>query len=65
MHAPSDGRGEPDAKVGTKDVIIHRLGNVDDGKALTVKVGRFQVELTGEENEELLVKVFSALKTVS
>ena len=35
------------------------------GKVLTVKLGGFEVELTGEENEELLVKVFRALKAVS
>jgi hypothetical protein len=36
-----------------------------DQKVLTVKLDRIRVELTGEESEELLARVFRALKAVS
>ena len=36
-----------------------------DRKGLTVKLDRIRVELTGEESEELLVRLFRALKAVS
>ena len=34
-------------------------------KGLTVKLDRIRVELSGEESEELLARIFRALKTVS
>ena len=39
VHTAGDGGGEADAEIGAEDVVVHRLGDADDGEAFAVDAG--------------------------
>jgi hypothetical protein len=57
--AAGDGGGETDTVVGAEDVVVHRLGDADDGEAFAMDAGRVsQGVLTADGHQDIYLEVF-------
>jgi hypothetical protein len=65
VHAACDGGGESNAVVGAEDVVVHRLGDADDGEALAVDAGSIsQRVLPSDGNQQVDLQVLQHLQHV-